>query len=117
MIVALVALFFSLTGDPFAKVAGKSAPVTGFDIRTEASQTKQMPPDFEWHVTGNCPSGSAAISGGFVVLAGTTSIRQIASVPRNGSHSWEQDFYNPPAALGGAAGAVQAAVQCMSVIH
>ena len=117
MLVAVVALFFSLTGDPFAKSSRNGAPVTGFDIKTIVSPDITMTPDSEHTVTGDCPAGFAAMSGGYVVNKAINSISVVEATPRHASHSWQLIFYDPPALLGGADGTVQAGVQCMKLTH
>jgi hypothetical protein len=116
MLVAVVALFFSLTGDPFAK-SSRPAPVTGFDIKTVVSPDISMTANSEHTITGDCPNGSAAMSGGYVVNKAINSISVVESVPKHASHSWALTFYDPPALLGGSDGTVQAGVQCMKFTH
>ena len=117
MLVGLIALFFAFTGDPFAAGGSAKKPMTGFDIQTKDTKIIEMIPDYEYHATLNCPKGFAAISGGWVVLKGSNSIREIASVPRNSNTGWEIDFYDPPEILGGTGGEVQAGVECMEPLH
>jgi hypothetical protein len=110
LFVALLALFFSLTGDPFAKGSGQ---VTGFNIKTIVSGTASLTPSSERHEIGVCPSGWAAISGGYVLGSSLNSISVTELAPQDDSHKWQLNFFDPPTILGGADGTVDAAVQCM----
>ena len=98
MIVALVALFFSLTGNPFAKGGAKSSaskPVTGIHVVGVSSGGGTIQPDSTDQGEAKCPHGYFVISGGWQYL-GSITITTTSSVPAPNAQGWIVHAANPP---------------------
>jgi hypothetical protein len=114
MIVALVALFFSLTGNPFAKGGGSSGrPVTGIHVMGVSSGGGTIPADSTDQGEARCPHGFFVISGGWQ-YSGSVTITTTSSVPSPDARGWIVRAANPPL---GTPGHATAEAYCGKFLH
>jgi hypothetical protein len=116
MIVALVALFFSLTGNPFAKGGGSShaaKPVTGIHVEGVSSGGGTIQPDSTDQGEARCPQGFFVISGGWQ-YEGSITITTTSSVPSPDAKGWIVRAANPPL---GQPGKAFAEAYCGKFLH
>jgi hypothetical protein len=98
MIVALAALFISLSGNPLAKGAAARtarAPVTGIQVRAVKSGGGEIPADSADQGEARCPHGFFVISGGWEYTDSVT-ITTTLSAPATDAEGWIVHAANPP---------------------
>jgi hypothetical protein len=115
LVVALLALFFALSGRTSAQntTSAKLPPVTGIHVTLIKSGGGTIMPDSVDTGVAHCPAGYFVLSGGWE-YQDTITINTDLSGPTDNLTAWQVEASNPP---GGQAGHAYAVAYCGKFSH
>lgn len=114
LVVALLALFFALSGRTSAQnMTAKLPPVTGIHVTVIKSGGGTIQSDTVDTGVAKCPAGYFVLSGGWE-YQGTVTINTDLSGPTDNLTAWEVEASNPP---GGQPGHAYAVAYCGKFSH